>query len=230
VIDNPELRQEAAKAQAALAQATAGLTMAKREFEALQAEQALESITLRRQEELFAGKAVTEQQIDEARAKAQVQAAQVGVGRAHVAAAGADLRTAVAEQRRLQALLGYTQIVAPFDGVVTRRSLNPGDLVQAATASRSAPLFTCAKLDIVRIFADVPEANAITIRPGTAANIQVGGAAGPDTLHAVVTRSAGALDPATRTMHVEIDLPNADGRLVPGMYVQVTLNPGAKAP
>jgi multidrug efflux pump subunit AcrA (membrane-fusion protein) len=107
---------------------------------------------------------------------------------------------------------------------VTRRSVNPGDLVQAATASRTAPLFTCQQVDTVRVFCDVPEAAAASVREGTPADVALVGLPG-QTVRGAVGRVSGSLDPRTRTMRVEIDLPNPDGRLRPGMYAQVTLNP-----
>jgi multidrug efflux pump subunit AcrA (membrane-fusion protein) len=228
VIDDPELRQQYAKAQAEVAQANAALLMAKRQLDVLQAQLALEHVTLKRQEDLFAGKALTDQQIDEARAKAEVSSMSVEVGRAKITSAEADLRTAGAEERRLKALLGYTTIVAPFDGVVTRRAVNPGDLVQDAMTSRSEPLFTCQRLDVVRVFADIAETNAVAVQPGTAAEIRLYGVAGPVTVRGAVSRIAKALDPATRTMRVEIDVPNPDEHLLPGMYAQVTLDSGMK--
>ena len=226
VIDDPELREEHAKAQAAVAQANAALVMAKRQLDVLEAQLALDRVTLKRQEDLFAGKALTDQQIDETRAKTQVSTMNAEVGGAKIASAEADLRTASAEEGRLKALVGYLSIVAPYDGVVTRRMVNPGDLVQAATASRTEPLFTCQKLDVVRVFADVAETNALAVKPGTAAEIKLYGAAGQAIVRGVVTRIAKAVDPATRTMRVEIDVQNPDERLVPGMYAQVTLSPG----
>jgi multidrug efflux pump subunit AcrA (membrane-fusion protein) len=118
--------------------------------------------------------------------------------------------------------------VAPFTGVVTRRLVNPGDLVQAATGTRTVPLFTVQQLDTVRIFADVPEASAVDIRPGWTAAVKLYEA--PErVVNGAVTRVASALDPATRTMRVEIDLPNRDETLLPGMYAQVTLGPIAVA-
>jgi RND family efflux transporter MFP subunit len=226
VIDDPELREQYAKAQAAVAQANAAVVMAKRQLDVLEAQLALDRVTLKRQEDLFAGKALTDQQIDEARAKTQVSTMNAEVGRAKITSAEADLRTASAEERRLKALLGYTNIVAPFDGIVTRRTVNPGDLVQAVTASRTEPLFTCQKLDVVRVFADVAETNALAVKPGTAAQIKLYGEAGQASVRGVVTRIAKALDPATRTMRVEIDVQNPDERLLPGMYAQVTLDSG----
>jgi RND family efflux transporter MFP subunit len=160
------------------------------------------------------------QQLDEQRAKEGVSAANLGV-----ALAEANLQAANADLQRLQAMVEYTKIIAPFDGVITRRLVNLGDLVQAATANRpTAPLFTCQQIDVVRVFAEVPETNAAAIRPGWAAEVRLYGPTG-QTLRSTVTRVAGALEPTTRTMRVEIDLPNPDGSLLPGMYAQVTLSP-----
>ena len=222
VIANPELQAEFDKAQAAVQQATAAVEVAKRQITGMQADLALQEATLRRQKELFAGKAATAQMLDEAQAKQGVSAANLEIGKARFAAAEADLQFAKAEAERVQALLQYRIIVAPFDGVVTRRLVNPGDLVQAAVSTRTTPLFTIQQIDTVRVLADVPETSAMGIRRGLATEVTLYGASGI-TIHGSVTRIAAALDPATRTMRVEIDLPNPDGTLRPGMYAQVTL-------
>jgi RND family efflux transporter MFP subunit len=225
VIEDPELQQQLLRSRAAVQQAAASLEVAKRRLTGLEADRALQQATLKRGEQLFAGKAMTGQQLDEQRAKEGVSAANLGVGQADVALAEANVQAANADLQRFQALVGYTKIVAPFDGVITRRLVNLGDLVQAATSTRpSTPLFTCQQIDIVRVFADVPEINAAAIRPGWAAEVKLYGPTG-QTLRSTVTRVAGALDPTTRTMRVEIDLPNPDGSLLPGMYAQVTLSP-----
>jgi RND family efflux transporter MFP subunit len=224
VIDDPELQQQFVRTQAAVQQVEASLLVAKRRFVGLQADLTLQQTTLKRWEELFAGKAVTSQQLDEQRAKQGVSSANLEVGRADIVLAEANVQAAKADQQRLQALVEYTKITAPFDGIITRRLINPGDLVQAATASRPiAPLFTCQQIDVVRVFADVPEANAVAIRAGWPAEIRLYGPVGR-TLRGSVTRVAGALDATSRTMRVEIDLPNPDETLMPGMYAQVTLS------
>ena len=222
VIEEPELEAQFDKAQAVVQQAKAALEVAKRQLAGMQADLALQQVTLKRQKQLFAGKASTAQTLDEAQAKQGVSSANVETGKAKITSAEADLQAAKAEAERLQALLQYDKIVAPFDGVVTRRLVNPGDLVQAATSTRTAPLFSLQKLDTVRVFADVPEASAAGMRPGLPADVKLYGPAAV-TVHGTVTRIATALDPATRTMRVEIDLPNPDEKLLPGMYAQVTL-------
>jgi multidrug efflux pump subunit AcrA (membrane-fusion protein) len=222
VIEDPELQAQFDKAQAAVQQAKAALEVAKRQLAGMQADLNLQQVTLKRQKELFAGKAATAQTLDEARAKEGVSSANLETGKAKIKLAEADLEAANAEADRLQALLQYDKIVAPYDCIVTRRLVNPGDLVQAATSTRTGPLFSCQKLDVVRVFADVPEASAADIRPGLPAEVKLYGPAGL-TVCGTVTRIATALDPATRTMRVEIDVPNPDARLLPGMYAQVTL-------
>ena len=222
VIDNPELQAQSDKAQAAVQQAAAALDVANRQLAGLQADLSLQQVTLKRQRELFAGNAATAQMLDEARAKHAVSSVAVETGKAKITAAEADLRMAKAEAERLHALLLYDRIVAPFDGVVTKRLVNPGDLVQGPSSPRTGLLFTCQQLDVVRVLADVPEASVGRIRAGVPADVKVYGPADA-VVRGAVTRIASALDPATRTMRVEIDLPNPDERLLPGMYVQVTL-------
>jgi RND family efflux transporter MFP subunit len=230
VIDDPELDQQFARAQAAVQQASAALDVAKRRLVGLQADRTLQQVTLKRWELLFAGKAVTTQQLDEQRAKENVSGANLEVGQADITLAGANLQAAKVDQQRLQALVDYTKIVAPFDGIITRRLVNPGDLVQSATATRPlAALFTCQEIDVVRVFAEVPETYAVAMRPGAPAEVRLYGASGRS-LRATITRVAGALDSTTRTMRVEIDLPNPDEALLPGMYAQVTLWPPTGAP
>ncbi len=225
VIDNPELKLQLLRAQAAVQQSNAALEVAKRRLIGMQADLTLQQVTLKRQEQLFAGKGVTAQQIDEQRAKQSVSNATLEVGRADILLAEANLQAAMADMHRLEALLQYTKIVAPFDGVVTKRFINPGDLVQAAISTRpTTPLFTCQKIDVVRVFADVPEASATAIRQGLPAQVRLYGPAA-QTIKGSVTRIAASLDAATRTMRVEIDLPNPDEKLLPGMYAQVSFGP-----
>jgi multidrug resistance efflux pump len=249
IIDDPELAQQLKSAEAMLAakqemakaadagvlQAKASLTVAQKQLAAMKSEQELASANLGRQEALFKEKAATTQQTEEVRAKAQVAIAAAEVGQAKIASAEADVaaseanrvvaaaqvRIATADVERVRTLLGYTKIVAPFDGVITRRLVSPGDLVQAATTSRTAPLFTCQQINVVRVFCDVPETSATSVQPGMKAEVKLAGSS--PAISASVTRIAASMDPATRTMRVEIDLPNENEALKPGMYAQVTL-------
>lgn len=222
VIDNPELQAQFDRAEAAVQQATAALDVAKRQLAGLQADLVLQEVTLNRQKALFTGNVSSAQMLDEARARHGVSSANVETGKARITSAEADLQMAKAEAERLRALLQYDRIVAPFDGVVTRRLVNPGDLVQGGTSPRTDPLFTCQRLDVVRVFAEAPEATASAIHSGLPVDVRVYGPTAV-VVHGTVTRVAGSLLAATRTMRVEIDLQNNNGKLLPGMYAQVTL-------
>ena len=254
VIDQPELESELAEARATLAskqklleasdaavkQAEAAREVAKRQVDRYRAESRLQDATLRRQEELHGGKAITEQQLDDAKTKAEIARSDAAIADAKAVAADADVKgaeaaravaeaqvqVAAAQVARIETMQRYLKIVAPFDGVVSRRLVTRGDLAQAAVASKTTPLFTLQRVDVVRVRVDVPEALGQNLGRGTPASVKLV-AAGGQPIAATVTRTAGSLDPQTQTMRVEIDLPNPQQRLVPGTYVQVTFTPGS---
>ena len=159
-------------------------------------------------------------------ANARVATAQAGVRKANaerdradadVRAAEARLEVARAEARRLEATLRYAKVRAPFDGIVTRRRVDTGHFIQPGGGKPEA-LFTVAVLDRVRVVVDVSEADAALVRDGAVAKIAVHALGGAE-IAGKVTRTAWALEPGARTLRAEIDLPNPDGRLRPGMYV-----------
>lgn len=230
-------RQQMKKAAAAVVvQAQQALAVTKSQLDGYRADLQLAEVTLKRQEELSAGKAATEQQLDDARAKAQVARANVAMAEAKLGSAQADIQAAEANRdvaaaqvdvadaqvQSVQTLIEYTRITAPFDGVVSRRQVNPGDLVQVATASRTAPLFTVQQTQTMRVFCDVPEAQAAGVTTGAEADVKLYGLGG-QVVAGKVTRIANAIDPASRTMRVEVDLQNTEGALRSGMYAQVTI-------
>jgi multidrug resistance efflux pump len=237
-------RQQMKKAaDAAIVQTQQALAVARSQLDGYQADLYLAEVTLKRQEELTAGKAATAQQLDDARAKAKVAQANVAMGEAKVNSVQADIQAAEANRdvaaaqvdvadaqvQEVEALLEYTRIVAPFDGVITRRQVNPGDLVQAATANRTMALFAVQRFDTVRVFCDVPESQSVGVSVGADADVKVYALSG-QVIKGKITRVANAIDPASRTMRAEIDLPNANGVLKPGMYAQVTIKLQEPAP
>ncbi len=139
-----------------------------------------------------------------------------------VAEAEAKAARYMADNRRT--MLGYTKVYAPFSGVITARFADPGALIQSATtsATQTAPLFTIMDLDTVRIYASVPQEAAGLAKPGTP--VLLSRKEAPDEeMHAVITRTTQSLDPATRTLLVEIDQPNKDRQLQPGMFINAKL-------
>ena len=123
------------------------------------------------------------------------------------------------EVGRVEALLEYTKIKAPFDGVVTRRAVNNGDYVAGGD---KAALFSVARLDPVRVVVQVPEADAGLVVAGQDVSIAVQGAPGPAG-SGKVRRTSWSLEPGSRTLRTEIDLPNGKGLVRPGMYVYAKL-------
>ena len=141
--------------------------------------------------------------------------------RAAFASAQANTAAAEANLRRLAETRGFTRIVAPFTGVITARNVDVGSLISAAGASGS--LFRISQTDTVRAYVTVPATYATSIRPGLEAQVDVQGMAGRHFTGRVVRTSA-SLDAATRTMLAEVDIPNRDFAILPGMYAQVSLS------
>lgn len=139
-----------------------------------------------------------------------------------VAQAAYEGATHYMEQRT--ALLAYTKVRAPYNGVITARFTDPGELIQIATTSATTaiPLFTIMNIETVRVYTNVPQDDAPLVKPDTPTIVTVKELEGRQ-FKGTVTRSTLALDPSTRTMLVEIDIPNPDRILQPGTFAEVTL-------
>ena len=226
VIDVPEMEQELAEAEAQLESKQRALETARWQVEHSKADLALQEVTFRRQGTLNKDQWVSNQALDDARAKNDIARADLGLAEANHDQAAAQVDMATATVAKTKALLAYTQIVAPFDGVVARRLVNRGDLVQAATVTRTTPsagsLFTVQRIDTIRVFCDVPENDVPNLHIGDPAIVRPSGYDGKPFI-GKVTRFSLRLDPATRNMRTEIDLPNPDERLYPGTYAEVSL-------
>jgi len=205
-IDAPELDHEVEQAQSQLSQTRAALGLAKADLERWRA--------------LARDSAVTSQELDQKRAAFDAATANTSASEANV--------------RRLVQTRQYTRVIAPFTGVVTARNVDIGSLITPAGAT-SAPLgatvagagagsmFRIAQTDTVRIYLTVPEAYATSIRPGLEAKVSVRGIPGRDFLGRVA-RTSHALDASSRTLLTEVDIPNKDFALLPGMSATATLN------
>jgi RND family efflux transporter MFP subunit len=227
VIDVPETEKELAEAKAQLESKQSSLESARRQLDHHKANITLQEALLRRREELgAAGHFISDRVLDEVRANAEIAKADLSVAEANRALAANQVDVAAATVEKIKTLLAYTQIVAPFDGVVARRLVNRGDLVQAATATRTTPsagsLFTVQRIDTIRVFCDVPENDVPRVHIGDPAIVKPSGFDG-EPFFGKVTRFSLRLDPETRNMRTEIDLSNPDERLYPGMYAEVSL-------
>jgi RND family efflux transporter MFP subunit len=193
-ITAPEIDQELSQAVSSRDQAAAGASLAKSTAERWQA--------LRQKD------AVTQQDLDE-RLSAYNQAS-------------ANLAAADANVGRLRKLQGFNQVVAPFDGVVTRRNVDVGDLVNAGNGGTGQALFAVAQVDPLRLYVYVPQVYAHQIKAGDAVTVTLAERVG-EQYRGSIARTARAIDTATRTMQVEIRVPNPNNALITGSYVQVTL-------
>jgi HlyD family secretion protein len=139
-----------------------------------------------------------------------------------VEAARADLVVAQADEHLAKVNVDYGRIKAPLDGVITQRNISPGDYLQAGGGNNARPLFVVEQVDPVRIFMGVPELASYFVHDQDTAIIRFQAIPGVSREGKVV-RSGFSLNPSTRTLQTEIDLPNSDGHLHPGWYVTVTI-------
>jgi HlyD family secretion protein len=164
----------------------------------------------------------TEASVDSAKAAFVQSQADIEKAKSEETAAGAELGVAKATQTRAQTMLAYTQIKAPFKGVVTQRNVDTGHFTQATRGADAKPLFVVAQSDTVRVFVDVPEMEAALVDEGDAATVQIQSLRNREVI-GKVTRTSWTLDPANRSLRTEIDLANKDLSLRPGMYATVRI-------
>jgi RND family efflux transporter MFP subunit len=213
-ITAPEVDHQIAQAQGTLAQLEAALQQAK-------ANRDLAQVTWDRDKPLVSEGWVTKQQGDTDRLNLEAREAAVAVAQANVVAQQAQLK--VLDQQK-----DYQSVVAPFEGVITQRNIDVGSLVQADAASGTF-LFTLMRSDVLRIQLYVPQDEALGVTPGVEAVVRVPEIPGRD-FPGTVTRIADALQPGTRTLLTEIDVPNPDRVLSPGLYCNVELKIPRKTP
>ncbi|OHB83005.1 MAG: hypothetical protein A2V98_06270 [Planctomycetes bacterium RBG_16_64_12] len=226
-------------ARARVAQAEAGILRADGEYDRWKSEH-------ERFKELAANGSVTQKLVDETlnqfraaeaarqevAANLQSTIAALTGAEANVLKDQADHTAAKAKHRVAQAnltqtitMLGYAEIKAPFDGVVTRRGVDTGHYVHPASGATTKPLLVVTRTDQVRIFVDVPEMEAPLVDGGETADtaiVRVQSLRHRE-FEAKVTRTSWSLDPSNRSLRTEIDVPNADGLLRPGMYATATI-------
>jgi len=165
-------------------------------------------------------------------AKAQVVTAKAGIekamaklvaARSGVEGARADIHVAQAELENVSAVAGYTRIVSPWDGIVTRRGYHVGDYVRSGDLGGRVPLLSLIQTGKVKVIVDVPDLDAPYLDKGDRAIVRID-ALGGRAYQGAIARTSLAQDPAARTVRAEIDLKNEDGRLRPGQYGRVTID------
>jgi RND family efflux transporter MFP subunit len=218
-IEAPEMEDQVRQSKAALQQAQASLDQALANLQQGKTDMELARITAQRWSNLVTRGVVSKQENDQYQAQYQSKAASVqaldkaiNVQRSNVAAAEANLA-------RLEKMQGYLVVRAPFDGVITLRNVDVGALVNAGTTL----LFRIAQTATLRTYVNVPQSHSNSVRPGQPAQLSLSNLPGRHFAGAVA-RTANALDPTSRTLLVEIHVPNPEGLLSPGMYAQVELS------
>jgi RND family efflux transporter MFP subunit len=217
-VEAPEMDEQIHQAKAALEQAKAAVEQAAANYQRGSADEDLAKVTADRWSALVAKGVVSRQENDRYQAEYRSLAAAtkalekaVGMQRSNVTAAEANLA-------RLDKVQGYRLVKAPFDGVITLRNVDVGALVNAGYTL----LFRIAQTATLRTYLNVPQSNASGVRVGQVARLSVSNLPARHFTGAVA-RTANSLDPASRTLLVEVHLPNPDGALLPGMYARVDL-------
>jgi RND family efflux transporter MFP subunit len=194
-IDTPEVDQELIQAKADLQTSLANAN--------------LSQITATRYGELLTTDSVSKQEVDNAAGD--------------LAAKQATVASAQANVHRLSELESFKHIYAPFSGVITRRNVDIGTLINAGNGGSTQLLFSLAQTDPIRVYVNVPESAAPSIRPGLSAHLELTQFPGRK-FQGKVVRTAEAIDPTSRTLLTEVDVPNKTGELLPGGYAQVYLD------
>jgi RND family efflux transporter MFP subunit len=218
----PEMEVELRQKDAGVRQAAAEILQAKAAVQRAEAEQDRAKTQYARLEQVGKGGLLSKDQVDELRLGFEAAQAALSKALADLSTAEAGLEKAKADRDHVQTLLQYTKIPAPYDGVITRRIVSTGDFVQPAGAGKGEALFIMEQVDPVRVFANVQELEAVWVRAGDTAVILPQSLSGQQ-FKGTVTRFSGALNPLNRTLRTEIDLPNREDKLKPGMYVAVKI-------
>ena len=196
-------------------QIDASLREAQAQLELAQANLKLAQTNSARSQQLYTNKVNSQQELDTVLATGSVQQA------------NRDNATAMLENA--QQMQSYEQVKAPFDGVITARYVDVGSLVTSGSVKTVQKLFDLAQSDPVRVFVNVPQSDVSRVQPGTSATVKVDEYPN-ETFTGKVTRDAGAFDQSSRTILLEVDVPNPNGRLYAGMYAHVTLAAPSKNP
>jgi len=224
-VQAPDLDQQVKQSQAAVVQSQADLERASAALEQGKANESIAKVTATRWDNLVRRGAVSKQENDQYQAQYQAQSANVKALERAVDAAKGNIAAMQANVGRLTEMQGFLKVRAPFAGVVTLRNVDVGTLVNTG----STMLFRIAQTNLLRTYLNVPQSSASDVHVGQTASL-----ATPELperkFSGAVTRTANALDPSSRTLLVEVQVPNPENKLLPGMYVDVDLHLPRKDP
>ncbi len=224
-LEVPEMADDLRRAQAAQDRSQAEVARAKDELQRAESAHEIAHLSFERLSGVATKKPglIAQQEIDDAHSKDLVSEAQVSAAKSALAAATEQVSVNKAEMQKVQTLMLYTSVTAPFAGVITRRYADTGSMIQAGTASQTQamPVVRLSENSLLRLILPVPESSVPTVHLGQQVDVQV------PSLHrsfpGKVARFADKLSVATRTMDTEVDVTNPDLVLIPGMYAEVNL-------
>lgn len=226
VLEVPEMADDMARATSALKRSEAEAGRTRDELRRAESLNDIAHLSYTRLAEVAAKRPglVAQQEIDDARSKDLSTQAQVAAARSSIESANEQIQVNRAALARVRTMLDYTRVTAPFDGVVTKRFADVGAMIQAGTASQTQamPLVRLSQNNLLRIIVPVPESAVPTIHIGQQVEVRV-----PSLNRSFlgkVTRFSDKVATSTRTMDTEIDVPNTNLIMVPGMYAEVRLN------
>lgn len=224
-LEVPELNAQVSSAQAEVRHSQSEINRAQSEIARAESNHAAVHSAYTRLEQASKDRPglVAQQELDDARAKDQDAEAQIEVAKASLEATRQQLGVSEADTQRVQTMSDYSVVTAPFNGVITKRYADTGSLIQAGTTSntQAMPVVMVAQSDLLRLRMPVPEADVPFIKDQGEARVHI--QATQRTFTGKIIRFSRALDESTRTMVVEIDVPNSDLSLSPGMFAEVTL-------
>ncbi len=224
-LEIPEMKNDLARAGATIQATEADVAAARDELRRAESARDIAHLSFTRISQVANQEKglVPQQQLDEVQSRDLIAQAQVAAARSQLSAAQQRTAVARAEEARVKTMFEYSNITAPFAGVVTKRYANKGSMIQAGTASQSQamPLVRLSQDNVLRLVLPVPESAVSRIRTGSTLEVMV------PSLHQTfpgrVARTADTLQTSTRTMDTQVDVVNANFVLVPGMYAEVNL-------
>ena len=224
-LEIPEMADDLARAKAMVERSQAEVTRARDDLQRAQSVRDIAHLTYSRLENVSKAQPglVAQQEIDDAQSKDQVADAQIAAAQSALSAAQQQVHVSNAELARVNTMFNYTRVTAPFAGVITKRFADTGSMIQAGTASntQAMPVVQLAENTLLRLVLPVPESAVATVHVGQQVEVRV-----PTlkrSFKGKVSRFADSLALDTRTMHTEVDVPNPDWVLIPGMYAEVNL-------
>ncbi len=224
-LEIPEMADDLARARAAVDRSSAEVARARDEIQRAESAHGIAHLSYERLASVSKQRPglVAQQEIDDAHSKDLVSEAQLAAAKSGVTAALQQVDVHKAEMGKVNTLHDYTRVTAPFAGVVTKRYADTGSMIQAGTASQTQamPVIRLSQNSLLRLILPVPESVAPSVRVGGRVDVKV------PSLNRVfpgkVARFAGRVQPSTRTMDTEVDVPNPSLILIPGMYAEVSL-------